>query len=81
MGSSLKVISDVFGALRRCRMLKVIDEYDREHLTLVAGLTRVARELDCCIGLYCEPETIALEHSSALSSRAFLELRNQTGIA
>jgi putative transposase len=42
---------------------------------------RVARELDRCIRLYGEPETIVSENGTELTSRSIREWQSQTGIA
>ncbi len=82
---SLDFVSDTFGAVRRFRMLNVIDDYTRECLALVADTSisghRVARELDRIIRLYGKPETIVSDNGTELTSRAILDWQNRTGIA
>lgn len=82
---SLDFVADVFGPARRFRILAVIDDYTRECLALVADTSlsgaRVARELDRCIRLYGQPETIVSDNGTELTSRAILEWQNQTGVA
>ncbi len=82
---SLDFVADTFGAVRRFRILAVIDDFTRECLALVADTSisgqRVARELDRLIRLYGKPETIVSDNGSELTSRAILEWQNERGVA
>jgi len=68
---SLDFLADMFGDVRRFRILAIIDDYTRECLALVADTSlsgqRVARELDAVIRLYGKPQTIVSEFEGTVA--------------
>ncbi len=73
---SLDFASDSLVCGRRFRMLRVIDDYTRECLALVADTSlsgsRVARELDHLIALRGKPRTVVSDNGTELTSSAIL---------
>ena len=73
---SLDFVSDALTCSRRFRILRVVDDYTRECLALVADTSlsgvRVARELTRLIGMRGKPHAVVSYNGSELTSPAIL---------
>ena len=81
---SLDFLSYSFGAVRRCRILAVIDDCCRENLCLIADTSisdaRVARELDALMRIYGKPTCIVSDNDTEFTSKAILKWAKDNGV-
>jgi len=81
---SLDFVSDCL-AVRRFRILVVVDDFTRECLAAIADTSisgvRVARELDALVAGRGVPATIVSDNGPELTSRAVLAWTNRAGLA
>nr|WP_199555455.1 IS3 family transposase [Sandaracinobacteroides hominis] len=73
---SLDFVSDAFACGRRFRILRVVDDFTRECLALVADTSlsgaRVARELDGVLAARGKPLTVVSDNGTELTSTSIL---------
>ena len=80
----LNFSSDAIPAVRRFRVLAVVDDFTRECLRLIADTSlsgaRLARELDELITRRVKPKTIVSDNGTEMTSMAILKWCQQTHV-
>lgn len=81
---SLDLLPDTFGACRKGRILAVNDYCCRQNLaqnadTSISG-TRLARELDPLVRIYCKPSCIVSDNGTEFTSKAILKWANDNKV-